>query len=309
MSSDIVLDVQDVRQSFKTGFWMKEVQILKGISVQAKRNTVLGLLGPNGAGKTTLISLIVGIRRPTSGLVKVFGHDATLSEAKRKIGYLPERPYFPVHLTGVELLKYLGHLSDMDPSTLNSRIDEVLELVGMTHARKRELSKYSKGMLQRIGVAQAILHDPEILIFDEPMSGLDPVGRAEMRGLIHRLAQDGKTVFFSSHVIPDVEAICEEVVVIKNGIVAGQGTVRELVGSGTGEIEIAFECPDEAQANSIGSQFGEIYKIPEGFGVTVNNEETANQFVEQLVREKNRILWMTPHRPSLEKFFEKDQAA
>src|SRR6186997_577570 len=164
-----LLEVENVTQSFRSGFWMKRAEVLHGVSLSVPERTVCGFLGPNGAGKTTLIHLIAGLRKPVSGSVRVAGHEATSPEARGRLGYLPERPYFYEHLTGEELLRYFGELSGMSRARIRERSAQVLAAVGMAHAAKTELRKYSKGMLQRIGIAQAILHDPQFLVLDEPM--------------------------------------------------------------------------------------------------------------------------------------------
>ncbi len=226
------LEIQKVSQMFRTGFWMKPVLILKEVEFSVPTGSVFGFLGANGAGKTTLIHLIMGLRKPTSGQVRVFGLDAVSREARSQVGYLPERPYFQEHLTGEGLLKYYGALSAMDLSELGDRIAQVLREVGMERARKTELRRYSKGMLQRIGIAQALLHSPPLLVLDEPMSGLDPLGRKEMRDLIHQLAASGRTIFMTSHVIPDVEAICDQVALIQGGRLIESGPLSQFKARG-----------------------------------------------------------------------------
>ena len=245
-SSDAILEIHDVKQEFRTGFWMTKTPILKGVSFKVPRGGIFGLLGANGAGKTTLIHSISGLRQPTSGWIKVDGMYSYIPEARLKVGYMSERPYFHAHLTGEQLLRYMGTLSGMRPEKIEERIPVVLEAVGMSHARKRELGKYSKGMLQRVGIAQAILHDPELLIFDEPMSGLDPVGRKEIRELMLSLHSSGKTLFFSSHIIEDVEAICEEVAVIQSGDLLGSGPIHQFIEGGT-KIEIMVSQMTESK--------------------------------------------------------------
>lgn len=197
------------------------VQVLHQVSFEVPRGSVFGFVGANGAGKTTLISLMAGIRRPTKGRIwlniqgkRFQAHEAA---AKQKVGFLPERPYFPEHLTGEGLLRYLGTLSGLSGGRLSSRIDWALKRVGMEHARDRELRKYSKGMLQRVGIAQAILHEPEFLLLDEPMSGLDPSGRKEIRELLTQLHREGHTIFFSSHALEDVDALCDRRVTLEQG--------------------------------------------------------------------------------------------
>lgn len=227
MASSTVVTISGVDQAFRAGFWLKPVPILNGIELHIPARSIFGFIGANGAGKTTLIHLMVGLRTPTRGSVQLFGHSATSPEAKLRMGYLPERPYFYDHLTGEGLLRFFGELSRMEKARIQERIPIVLEAVGMAHARKVELRKYSKGMLQRIGIAQALIHDPELLILDEPMSGLDPVGRKEIRELLVKLASEGRTLFFSTHIIPDVEAICDQVAVIKKGRILYQGPLQD----------------------------------------------------------------------------------
>ncbi len=224
------IDVQAVGQTFRTGFWLKPVRVLNGVELTVPVGSVFGFLGANGAGKTTLIHLITGLRKPTTGTVKVFGQDAISREARARIGYLPERPYFHEHLTGEGLLNYYGALSGINTHEREYRITQVLKNVGIEPARRTELRRYSKGMLQRIGIAQALLHDPSLLVLDEPMSGLDPKGRNEMRELIQKMSDEGRTIFMTSHVIPDVEAICDRYAVIEKGRIVESGPISAFKG-------------------------------------------------------------------------------
>lgn len=303
----LALEITDVRQAFRTGFWMQKTEVLHGFSFSVPEKSVFGFLGANGAGKTTLIHMIAGLRQPTWGQVKVFGQDAYTPAARTLIGYLPERPYFHEHLTGEGLLRYLGTLSGMKKSRLLKRIPHVLEEVGMAHARHQELRKYSKGMLQRIGIAQALLHDPPFLVLDEPMSGLDPTGRKEMRELIVRLAGDGRTIFFSSHVIPDVEAICDQVALIQKGKLIGCGPIGQLISHGPLQTEVAFTGMDFADAKKI-KEFTSLRQIPDGIRAVVGDDEGSQAAVQrvlaQLVKKEAQVLWVTPIRPSLEDLFE-----
>jgi len=298
-----ILQIESVGKIFRTGFFLKPVQVLYGISLAVKAGSVFGFLGANGAGKTTLIHLIAGIKNPSKGAIKIKGFTATSLEAKMRTGYLPERPYFHDHLTGEGLLRYFGVLSGMPQTKLKSRISEVLEIVGMSHAKKFELKKYSKGMLQRIGIAQAILHDPELLVLDEPMSGLDPLGRKEMRELILRLAGEGRTIFFSSHVIPDVEAICDEVGIIHKGKLVGCGAIGNFLAKGPIQTEIAFSGITKEQASSI-KEFDSFREMPDGIRALVPGQDAATAVLSKLLGQGAKILWVTPVRPSLELLFE-----
>jgi ABC-2 type transport system ATP-binding protein len=233
----------------------------------------------------------------------VAGIPALESSARARIGYLPERPYFHEHLTGEGLLRYFGRLSGMPSDLIEKRISEVLELVNMNHARRRVLRAYSKGMLQRIGIAQAILHSPELLILDEPMSGLDPVGRKEMRELILRLSSEEKTIFFSTHVIPDVEAICDEVAVIEKGRIVKRGTVSGFLGEEEPRVEIGFTAlsPDRVPA---GIGIESMRKSPDGVRASLAPGTDLNLALSRLMQNGALLISVTPIRPSLESFFE-----
>ncbi|OFZ78806.1 MAG: hypothetical protein A2583_09635 [Bdellovibrionales bacterium RIFOXYD1_FULL_53_11] len=298
-----MLEVEKVDQHFRCGFLMRRTQVLHAVELRVPAKSIFGFLGPNGAGKTTLITLIAGLRKPSSGVIKVGGHDATGTAARMKTGYLPERPYFHDHLTGEGLLKYVGTLSGMSRPKILARIPKVLSLVGLTEARRVELRKYSKGMLQRIGIAQAILHDPEFLVLDEPMSGLDPLGRKEMRELIVGLAAGGRTIFFSSHIITDVEAICDNVAVINKGRMIGCGPIGEFLSKGPVKTEIAFAGVDAAAARGIDG-LEQVREMPDGIRALVPGQEAVGRALTQLLDLKARILWVNPVRPSLEEIFE-----
>lgn len=302
-----ILEVSQVNQMFRSGFWMKRVQVLHEVSLQVPERSIFGFLGANGAGKTTLIHLIVGLRKPTSGKVMLRGIDSTDARSRSRIGYLPERPYFHEHLTGDDLLKYFGALAGMKKSAIMERIPKVLSAVDMSAARNVELRRYSKGMLQRIGIAQAILHDPEFLVLDEPMSGLDPLGRKEMRELIVNLASEGRTVFFSSHVIPDVEAICDQVGLIQKGKLIGCGSIGKFLAQGPIQTEVAFTGMPLEQAKSMGA-FVSLREIPDGVRGIVSSQDGVTSVLQHLLQQKAQVLWISPIRPSLEGFFEKGNA-
>lgn len=297
-----ILEVADVDKVFRTGFWMRPAQVLHSVRLSVPKGSIFGFLGPNGAGKTSLIQIIVGLRKATKGSVKVCGHDSSAPEARSNLGYLPERPYFYEHLTGEALLRFFGGLAGMSSACIEERIPAVLEQVGMSHARKRELKKYSKGMLQRIGIAQAILHDPEFLVLDEPMSGLDPVGRKEMRELILKLASEGRTVFFSSHVIPDVEAICDQVGVIQKGRMIGCGPIGQFLAQGPLQTEIGFRGLTLEQARAFPA-FVSMRAIPDAIRGVVSGQEAVNEALARLIALGAEVLWVTPIRPSLEDLF------
>lgn len=220
-----VIEVQNLYKSFKILFSKKEV--LKNISFSLNKGEIFGFLGPNGAGKTTTIKILIGLLNPDKGTVKILGSNPKDEKIKNKIGFLPEQPYFYEHLTGEEFLDYTARLYGIKDR--KERIKYLLNEVGLYNERKKSLRNYSRGMLQRIGIANALISDPEILILDEPLSGLDPVGRKEMKDLIYKQKEKGKTVFFSSHILPDVEEICDRIGVIINGELIRVGYLSEIL--------------------------------------------------------------------------------
>lgn len=228
-----VVTVDRISKSYPVGFWRQRVRVLSDLSFSVASNEIVGFLGPNGAGKTTTIKILNRLAFPDSGTVTVFGEEAgRRPETRRRIGFMPEQPYFYEYLTGLEFLSLCGHLHSMQRSAIRDRSREILSRVGLSGAGDTAIRKYSKGMMQRLGLAQALLHDPELVILDEPMSGLDPMGRMEVRNLIREMKASGKTVFFSSHIISDVEALCDRVVMLHKGKKVAEGTVEELVGKG-----------------------------------------------------------------------------
>lgn len=298
------VEVSKVDQVFRTGFWLQRTQVLHDVSLNVPEGSVFGFLGANGAGKTTLIQLIVGLREPTRGRVLISGVDASRVQARARLGYLPERPYFYPHLKGDEFLRYYGTLSGLTRAQIHARIPKVMGLVGLREARAVELGRYSKGMLQRIGIAQAILHEPELLVLDEPMSGLDPIGRREIRDLILELSKAGHTVFFSSHVIPDVEAICTQVGLIAHGKMIGCGPIGSFLSQGPLRTEVAFTHSSEKTVQGLQRPLGaQVERIPDGYRISLEGRDEVNQFVASLLAAKGAVLWVTPQRPSLESLF------
>ncbi|MEC8557747.1 MAG: ABC transporter ATP-binding protein [Planctomycetota bacterium] len=223
------IDVADLKKEYRDG-WIarKRFRALKGINLQVNRGEVFGLLGPNGAGKTTLIKILLGIVRSTGGKARMLGDAAGSKKARRKIGYLPENLNFPAHHTATRALNLYGRLSYVADAQIKTKSAELLELVGLAGREKEYVRKYSKGMRQRLGLAQALLHDPELLIMDEPTDGLDPLGRSQIRQLISYLRERGKTVFLNSHILQEVELVCDRVAILAKGKLIGVGTPAEL---------------------------------------------------------------------------------
>ncbi len=229
-----VFEVDNLSKIFRLGFFRKRIDAVRQVSFAVAPGEIFGLLGPNGAGKTTLIKTAMGLIQPSEGGVRLFGENSRRHRVRRRLGYLPENPYFHEYLTPGELLDFFGQLYGMPRARVRKRRDELIDLVGLADAAKRPLRKFSKGMLQRIGLAQALLAEPELLVLDEPMSGLDPIGRKFFVDLIAELNRGGTTILFSSHILSDVERLCNRVVILNEGRIAAQGQLDELLAGSTG---------------------------------------------------------------------------
>lgn len=230
----VVVQTQGLAKAYRTGFWLNQrVTSLKDCSLTIYQGETFGLLGPNGAGKTTLLKILLGIIRPTAGTATLLGHPLGDSAVKQRIGYLPENAYFYDFLTGWEFLQYTAGLFGLSKAAQQRRIVELLDLVGLSQAaaKKKQLRQYSKGMLQRVGMAQALINDPDVVFLDEPMSGLDPTGRFQVREIILALKGEGKTIFFNSHILSDVEVICDRIAMLDQGELIALGNLDELLGT------------------------------------------------------------------------------
>lgn len=298
-TSDIVLETEGLGKTYRTGFWLnKSVASLQNCSLQVYRGETFGLLGPNGAGKTTLLKLLLGIVPPTSGQATLLGAPLGTEAVKARIGYLPENPYFYDYLTGNEVLNFTAGLFGLDSALTQKLIPELLEKVGLSpDAGAKQLRKYSKGMLQRIGMAQALINDPEIVFLDEPMSGLDPMGRFQMRELIESLKKQGKTVFFNSHILSDVESICDRVGILAYGELVALGSLDELLGTDEGYI-VHFTSPQGASLAPLVHGLKQEGALWEGTLVG-----TVESFLEALTHSGGTLKELKRQRPTLENFF------
>src|SRR5438309_5323994 len=235
------IEILGLEKTYSVGFWRKKPKrALRPLHLSVEEGEIFGFLGPNGAGKTTTLKLLMGLVLPTSGSARTLGMEVNDPRMKSQIGFLPEQPYFYDYLTARELLMYYGQLSGMDSKVLPKKVHEVLQRVGLPDVGGVQLRKFSKGMLQRVGIAQAIVHDPKVVFLDEPMSGLDPMGRREVRELIQSLKDEGKTIFFSTHVLSDAETLCDRVAVLNKGELKGVGVVRELLQQSEKSVEILW---------------------------------------------------------------------
>jgi len=295
------IEIDNLTKSYPVGFWKKQFRpALKGLSLRVERGETFGFIGPNGAGKTTTLKLLMGIIFPTAGSAHILGKDIADAEIKKKVGFLPEQPYFYDYLNPSELLDYYASLSGVSATERKKRIPELLERVGLADSARKQLRKFSKGMLQRVGIAQAIIHDPEVIFLDEPMSGLDPIGRHEIREMIQGLKDAGKTIFFSTHILSDAEALCDRVAVVHKGELRGIGVMSELRSSTGGKTEVIWEgsgaVPRVAQLLMDSHVTGELVRA------TVASEN-LDTLLARLREHQGRLISVTPLHGTLEQYF------
>jgi ABC-2 type transport system ATP-binding protein len=284
--------------------WKSPATVLRGLSFSVGQGEIFGFLGPNGAGKTTTLKILIGLIRQTSGHAELFGLPAGNVDVHRRIGFLPESPYFYDYLTAEEFLQFYGRLAGLEGTDLSQRVTSMLELLGLLEARNRQLRKFSKGMLQRVGLAQALIHDPELVILDEPMSGLDPLGRKEVRDVILHLRERGKTVFFSTHIIPDVEMICDRVAVIVKGEVVAAGRVDELVGHGrTRSIEVVCEGVRKDKLDALRGLASRVVERGAQCLIVLPEPDRLDEVITSIRSWGGRLISVTPHKGSLEELF------
>jgi ABC-2 type transport system ATP-binding protein len=295
------IEILGLEKTYSVGFWRKRPKrALYPLHLAIEDGEIFGFLGPNGAGKTTTLKMLMGLVFPSGGSARILGMELDDPRMKAQIGFLPEQPYFYDYLTARELLAYYGQLSGVDSRQLSRKVNSTLERVGLRDATNVQLRKFSKGMLQRAGIAQAILHDPKVVFLDEPMSGLDPMGRREVRSLIEQLKAEGKTVFFSTHILSDAEALCDRVAVINLGQLRGVGAVAELTSSMHGKVEIVWQGTSVPAAIR---SFGAETHVAGSVTRAVIPEEHQDATIEALRREGLRLVSVTPVRASLEDYF------
>lgn len=295
------VEIIGFEKTYAAGFWRKKQKVgLKRLHLEIKQGEVFGFLGPNGAGKTTTLKLLMNLIFPSSGSARILGDDWRNPAVRARVGFLPEQPYFYDHLTPIELLDYYGALSGVSAIERKSRIPKLLERVGLGEQGSVQLRKFSKGMLQRIGIAQAVLHEPEIVFLDEPMSGLDPVGRREVRDFIQALNDEGKTIFFSTHILSDAEALCDRVAVLNRGELRGVGVVSDLVSQKTGRVEIVWEGK---AAVSFIEALGTTCRVAgETIRATID-ESQLQSALEAIRNQRAHLISVNPVGGSLEEYF------
>ena len=297
----LAIEIKGLSKEYAVGFWKKQRRpALKSLNLNVEAGETFGFLGPNGAGKTTTLKLLMGIIFPTSGSAMILGQDFLDPEIKRRVGFLPEQPYFYDYLSAPELLDYYARLSGVPAAARKQRIGELLDQVGLSDVGNKQLRKFSKGMLQRVGIAQSIIHDPEVVFLDEPMSGLDPVGRHEVRELIQGLKDRGKTIFFSTHILSDAEALCDRVAVIHKGELRGVGVVNDFRSSIAEKTEVIW-----LGANALAA-VNDLVTDPHITGDTVRataHSSNLDRVLERLRQQHARLISVTPIHRTLEDYF------
>jgi ABC-2 type transport system ATP-binding protein len=292
-------------KDYAVGFWRKRpYRALDRLSLEVEPGEVFGFLGPNGAGKTTTLKLLMQLVYPTSGQAEIFGRPVGDAAVKRRLGYLPENPYFYDYLTAEELLTYFAGLFGYGPAERRARASRLLDDVGIGRERRLQLRKFSKGMLQRVGIAQALINDPELVIFDEPMSGLDPLGRREVRSLILRLRDRGCTVFFSSHVLSDAETLCSRVAILAKGRLMKSGRLADMLDLQAHGWELVVGSVTDELARTLESRARRITKISEGrYTVELPVEPPPDRVLSEIAATGATVVSLNPLRETLEDIF------
>jgi ABC-2 type transport system ATP-binding protein len=291
-------------KDYRVGFWGRRQSVLRDLSLDIPEGEVFGYVGPNGAGKSTTIKLLLGLVQPTAGTASVLGYPAGDARARRQIGFLPENPSFYEYLTGHELLRYYGQLLGVDRPRLVQQARHLLDEVGLSHAATQQIRKYSKGMVQRLGLAQALLGEPRVLILDEPMSGLDPIGRKEVRDLILRQKDLGRTVFFSTHILPDIEVLCDRVGILVNGCLRDVGRLDEILKTQIESIELTARAVPAGLIPSLEAlALAPLLRQPDGVLVRLPDEARLDEAIRAILAAGAQVVSVAPQRQTLEEHF------
>lgn len=298
-----LIQVKDLRKTFRLGFWMKRVEAVKGVSFDVQPGDIFGFLGPNGAGKTTTIKMLTGLIQPTSGTAEMFGEPVPSPRGRRRLGFLPENPYVYPFLTPREFVEMSGRLSGLKGKALLARANDVLNQVGILYAADRPVRRLSKGMLQRTGIAAALVADPELLILDEPMSGLDPVGRKEVRDLILAERDAGRTIFFSTHILSDVETMCDRVTILRKGEVVVQGRLRELLKSDVQRTDVTLANASEEFEHRCLADGYVVRRIRDRLVVQVEGAQRLPALLQAALNANIDVAEVIPKHETLEDLF------
>ncbi len=304
-----IIEIENLSKDYEVGFWKKKkVRALDGLSLQIEGGQIFGFLGGNGAGKTTTIKILMSLIYPSEGNAKILGRDISDVKMHQTIGYCPENPYFYDYLTARELMNYFGELFGLDSAARKLKSEELLAKVGLDEKDwNKQLRKFSKGMLQRVGLAQSLINDPEIVFLDEPMSGLDPIGRREIRELIAELRMQGKTVFMSTHILSDIEALCDNVAILRKGKLAATGKLDDLLmQSGerqSFEIVVKGVSKETLQNQISGISGAEIFAKPNGANIQVADETDIDRVLQIIRNSGGKLISVQPVKQSLEELF------
>jgi len=298
-----VVQVDGIVKDFRPGFGLRRKRVLHGVSFTVRQGEIFGFVGPNGAGKTTTLKVLLGLVRATSGEARILDCDVSRSDFRRHIGFLPENPYFYTYLTAREILHFYARLSGVPSSERHARVDELIERVGLAHAADSRLRTYSKGMLQRVGIAQALVHDPEVVFLDEPMSGVDPIGRKEIRDIILALKNEGKTVLMNTHILSDVEMICDRVAIIVSGKIRYEGRIADFLSSDELYTDVVLSHLPPELGDRIGHDFGgRLHGVGDRIEVQVRDKQVAG-LLRTALEAGAEVISVAPARTSLEHVF------
>jgi ABC-2 type transport system ATP-binding protein len=298
-----IVRVDAVTKDVRPGFGLRRKRVLHDITFCVREGEIFGFVGPNGAGKTTMLKLLLGLIRATSGSARVLGHDVSETAFRRHVGFLPENPYFYDYLTGRETLDFYAKLCGLSRERRSARGEELLAQVGLAHAANARVRTYSKGMQQRLGIAQALVHDPDVVFLDEPMSGLDPIGRKEVRDLILRLRDQGRTVFMNTHILHDVELVCDRVAIIAGGRIRYEGAIQDFVAAGERVTDLLVAGVPAHLATRLEERFAaQLRGVGDRIEVRVA-EKDVDAALSVLLESGARVLSVSPYRASLEQIF------
>jgi ABC-2 type transport system ATP-binding protein len=301
--TNVVLRTEGLGKTFRKPFTGRRVEAVRGLSLEVHRGEIFGFLGPNGAGKTTTLKMLMGLVAPTNGTMEILGVRAPSPDVMARVGFLPENPYVFPYLSPREFVTLCGRLSGLRGEALNHRVESVVERVGMTYAIDRAVRTLSKGMLQRVGLAAALVHDPELLVLDEPMSGLDPVGRKEVRDLVLEEKRRGRTVFFSSHILSDVEMLCDRVSILRRGEVVVHGALHELLGAGRRRSEITLGGVPEGLRDALSAHAQATRVVGDRLVMEIEGDAALREVVTQALGAGARLESVMPKRETLEDLF------
>jgi ABC-2 type transport system ATP-binding protein len=298
-----IIEIAGLRKTYRVGFFMRPVEAVKGVSFTVNEGEIVGLIGPNGSGKTSTIKVLLGLCAPSAGSAKMFGLDARDRRARENVGFLPENPYVYPYLTPREFIDLCARLSSVDSAKRAKRVEEVMARTGIAWAADRRVGSLSKGMLQRTGLAAALVADPQLLVLDEPMSGLDPLGRREVRDLIFEERRLGRTVLFSSHVLGDVEALCDRVIILRKGEVLVAGVINELVRRSAKLTELTLRAATDETRKAIAGSAQILRAVGDELVLEVEGDETLHAVIERAMATGARIASAVPKKDTLEDLF------